>query len=282
MPDWSAKANVPQEMRRALGKWAISETSETYTRDLRSKVLRVWKETVDQEHLMTNITLVPQDLNDKHYWSSEQPLKAGRRRKPSADLESTSPITKRLCTEDMATVEDCQSAAWDGNTVTPTKSMADMGESDCATSEEDMDDITEKLCRTYGDDKIPADALPPKLLGPLTPVASIRKNLDGYKRIHLANTIGKSVGCGLSTKKQDCFTEEDWRDLESRVANGMARQFSECGRCFEKYTWPQAWKLSEGTNVQLPTECTQLGDSDKSSASNSGSSSTSESSGSVE
>ena len=73
--------------------------------------------------------------------------------------------------------------------------------------DDECDYTQAQLIQKWGSQKIPADNVPVHLNGPLTPVSCPRKSqVDGFMKLHLADTTGKTVGCGTGTRSYNTVT----------------------------------------------------------------------------
>ena len=71
MAEWAYKAGVPRDLRRYIGRWASENTSDTYTREHRQIILKIWNQVTPKRDLMEKINEVPEDLKDPHYWEDD-------------------------------------------------------------------------------------------------------------------------------------------------------------------------------------------------------------------
>ena len=68
MAEQAYQAGVPRDLRRYIGRWAHESVADTYTRDHRSVIGKIWDQVLGAEESLGNEQkLVPQDLNDPHW-----------------------------------------------------------------------------------------------------------------------------------------------------------------------------------------------------------------------
>ena len=110
---------------------------------------------------------------------------------------------------------------------------------------DDAEYALSQLLQKWGAHKVPADHVPSHLKGPLTPVSCPRESqVDGFKKLHLAATSGRSMGCGRCTTCNS-FTFPDWKHH-----NAQGSDHRECARCSKRYTWRASWETPNETSTE--------------------------------
>ena len=238
IPEWSHLADLPQELRRWLGRWREDSTADRYTRNHRGKIIEIMSLLDGKEDLLNTAGEVPGDISEEHYLSdsgapSEMVVETDNTWQlvPSTyhALTTESPSkAMRLNMESFTTNEDAEGLG----------SLEDIVRED--EEEETWFRTRALLLKSLkGSAKFPATQLPEHLDGPLSLVKTkIPSGPFRLKKIHLALTTRITVGCGMKATRCDVITENEMIPVQcTQSETNSPLDPRLCARCFKFFYW---------------------------------------------
>ena len=92
LPNLAYAMNVPRTERQIIGRWAHESTADTYTRDHREVITKLWRQCLPRAaDLATEVSpLLPIDLNDPHY--TQEDAEEPPPKRPTKPSTTTGPL----------------------------------------------------------------------------------------------------------------------------------------------------------------------------------------------
>ena len=226
MAEQAYQSGIPRDLRRYIGRWAHESLADTYTRDHRTVITKIWETVLTTPEKNTG-RLVPADL-EHGYWRLQQlPEDAEGARKagspppsPEAHSRSASPT---VCMDEAGQ---------------PGASQAQ--ETDIQDDPRAYEEIDEKPSGNLP--KTPADKVSINDGGPLTVAISLRKKGTPPKHtVHFMCTVGPRAGRTAGCNRK--LTSARHRPIEDVVAwREVAHACEQCTFCEARYRIPTGWE----------------------------------------
>ena len=239
MPELAFRHGIPRDQRRYLGRWMNDTMADTYTREHKNVVYKIWETIMnapagceEEKDLKENGVTVPVEITSAHYDLAQPPVEGG--------LDSTDGVQGEARPAQAAS----EPPPVDWTLISLLKKNAG-GKEDCGSNGDDGETPGTKPAfagLSFPKDTIPADEVPSSKGGPLFLSGNKKKTRaqdesHPTRKAHLLRMTRRTV-CGktISTDNMTEFTcREDWaRD---------AGRYVKCKICFKFFEVPVGWPI---------------------------------------